>query len=210
MRTLKVQGKGHISVKPDIVRLSFNVKAENLDYGACLNALNEQVERLRQSIFASGLEITNLKTSSYDVRVMTEYEDEQRIFLGYSASHRMHIELPVDKDILNKVLSNIAQDYSGTEINISFSVKDKDSLRKKVLAGAVRTAMENAEIMASASGIKLGKIIQMSYGWSEVHIYEHDFSIEAMRAEAPYFEANIEPEDISTSDVVTLVYELTD
>ena len=137
MRQIRVHGKGHVVAEPDMVTISFDVEVNVYDYEECLRTLNMRVEDLRQSITAAGLERAQLKTSSFNVHVNSKYKDGRSIFAGYSASHRMHIELPVDKELLNRVLRNVAGGLSGAEINLSFSVRDKESLRKKVLANAV-------------------------------------------------------------------------
>lgn len=208
MRLLKVQGKGRVSVEPDMVTISFNVEVNEIDYGDCLRILNEQTEDLRGSMTASGLDAGILKTSAFNVRVDTDYHEGEHIFVGYSASHRMKIELPMDKDLLNKVLRQVAQGHSGAEIRLSFSVRDKDALRKSVLTNAVQTARENAETLASAAGLKLGKLMQMDYGWAEVRIYDREADMVCETTAGPDFNVNIEPEDVSAEDNVTLVYEI--
>jgi hypothetical protein len=212
MRLLKVQGKGSVSTEPDMVTLSFNVEVEVWEYEECLRTLNARAEELRQSMVASGLDKANLKTSSFSVRVNTQYKKGRHIFAGYSASHRMQIELPLDKALLNKVLRHVAQGHSGAEINITFSVKDKDSLRKRVLTQAVQTAKENAETLASAAGLNLGNLMQMDYGWAEVRIYDRTANLlcESIAGPEDGYSADIEPEDIRAEDNVTLVYEIAD
>ncbi len=207
MRLLKVQGKGYVTTEPDMVTLSFNVEAKVRDYEDCLRALNSRADDLRQSMSASGLARAQLKTSAFNVRVETQYKGGQHIFAGYSASHRMQIELPVDKELLNQVLRHIAHGHSGAKIELAFSVRDKDALRKKVLTQAVKTAKENAETLASAAGVKLGKLVQMDYGWAEVHIYDREASM-MCEAPMPYLDTDIEPEDVRVEDNVTLVYEM--
>ena len=130
MRLLKVQGKGQVSVEPDMVTISFNVEANEIDYKDCLRVLNEETKDLRESMNASGLDTAQLKTSAFNVRVDTDYHKGEYIFMGYFASHRMEIELPMDKDLRNKVLGQVAQGHSGAEIRLSFSVKDRDALLK--------------------------------------------------------------------------------
>jgi uncharacterized protein YggE len=205
---MKVQGKGRVSTEPDIVTLSFDVEVKVRDYEDCLRTLNVRAEDLRQSMIASGLDKAQLKTSAFTVSVETQYKDGQHVFAGYSASHRMQIELPVDRALLNKVLRHVAQGHSGAEIRLAFSVKDKDALRKRVLAQAVQTARENAETLASAAGLKLGKLMQMDYGWAEVRIYDREASMVCGAPAMPAFDADIEPEDVGAEDNVTLVYEI--
>lgn len=214
MRVLKVQGKARVNVEPDIVTISFEVEAKARGYADCIRKLNTRTEELRGNVVATGLALADLKTTSFSIRVDTRYEDGQHHFVGYRASHNLHIELPVDKELLNRVLRQIAQGHSGTEIRLAFSVKDKDGLRKRVLAEAVRTAKENAAALAAAAGITLGTLQQIDYGWAEVRIYDCEAS---MVGEAPppcpphdYYEADIDPEDVGAEDSVTLVYEIED
>ncbi len=213
MRMLKVQGKGRVNLEPDVVTLSFDVETKSKDYAECLQSLNARAEDLRTSMTAAGLDRAELKTSAFNVRVETQYKDGQHIFASYCASHNMKIELPVDKELLNRALRQIAQGHSGAEIKLNFSVKDKDALRKLVLLDAVRTAKNNAETLASASGMKLGKLQQIDYGWSEVHIYDREAS---MICDAPAVmqdvdsATDIEPEDVTAEDIVTLVYEISE
>jgi len=133
------------------------------------------------------------------------------VFVGYRASHVLQIELPADKQLLNWVLRQVAQSESGAEIRLTFSVKDKTGLRRRVLAEAVRAARENAEVLASAAGVTLGKLQQIEYGWAEVRFYDRDSSL--LAAEVPAertMHADIEPGDVAAEDSVTLVYELAD
>ncbi len=209
MGLLKVQGKGHVNIEPDLVTLSFDVEARAKDYEESLRNLNSRADDLRGSITTAGLDRTTLKTSAFSVRVETQYKAGKHIFQGYAASHRMKIELPVDKTLLATVLRLVAQGHSGAEISLTFSVKDKDALRKRVLTQAVQAAKENAETLAKAAGVKLGKLIQMDYGWAEVRIYEREASMLCeMSAEPPQSQADIEPEDVTAEDNVTLVYEI--
>jgi hypothetical protein len=74
----------------------------------------------------------------------------------------------------------------------------------------VRVAKENAEALSAAAGVTLGKLQQIDYGWSEVRIYDREASVlcESDAPSSPCCEADIEPEDVSAEDNVTLVYEM--
>jgi uncharacterized protein YggE len=53
------------------------------------------------------------------------------------------------------------------------------------MADTVRKATENARTLAEAAGVKLGRILQMDYGWSEVRIYESDARLVSEGAPPP-------------------------
>ena len=152
MRMVRVQGRGYVSAEPDIVTLSFQVEVKAWEYAECLRELNERTEELRAGIESAGVDRKDLKTTSFRVGVDTKYSDGRHTFWGYEASHRLHIELSADKDLLNRVLRNIAQGQSGAEIHISFSVRDKEGLKKRAMEEAVVAAKKNAETLAKASG----------------------------------------------------------
>jgi uncharacterized protein YggE len=209
MRVLKVQGKGRVSVEPDLTTLSFYVAVQARDYAECLRNLNASVEDLRAGMAESGLERAQLKTSAYNVHVETKRKGGQNIFVGYVASHTMQIELPMDKELLNKVFRHIAQGHSGAQIRLSFSVRDKDALRRKALAKAVEEARENARTLAEAAGVTLGELRRIDYGWTEVQVRSRLANVMAgSLAEAHEPEVDIEPEDVCAEDSVTLVFEI--
>jgi uncharacterized protein len=209
MRIIKVQGRGIVSTEPDICILSFDVEDQRMEYSDCLSCLNQRTEQLRQELRESGINIHGLKTTNFGISVEHRYLEEEYIFDGYRGSHRLHVEVPSDKDLLNKILGKVAEGYSGAEISLAFSVKNKESLRKRTLQEAIRVAKTNAETIADAADLKLGKIQQLDYGWSEVRIrgYETDMLLEKSSSLHNF---DIEPEDVSAEDSVTLVYEIED
>jgi len=211
MRIIKVQGKGTVSVPPDTVILSFEIASQAPVYADCLQDLNARTEGLRQAIKASSKKRTDLKTVAFDVRADTKTKNGQYLSISYRASHRLQIELPVDTQLLNLVLYEVAKGQSGAEIRLTFTVKDKDGLRNRVLTDAVKVAKANAVVLAEAAGLKLGKIQQIDYGWAEVRFYEHEANT---ISEAPSmtreYAADIDPADVRAEDNVTLVYAIED
>ncbi len=208
MKQLRVQGRGHVTAEPDIVIISFSVSGRAMDYEAALKNLHNRVNNLRENLSASGLDKSDLKTTDFNVAVETDYKDGRSIFRGYRANHRLIIELPIQRELLNSVLANIGEGYSGAQIKLDFSVKDKEALREKVLILAVKNARKNAEILASAAGVKLGEIKEVNYHWSEVRFYHR--KAEMICESASEYSADIEPEEISASDNVTIIYEIAD
>ncbi len=130
------------------------------------------------------------------------------MFLGWVTRHRMRIELPIDRELLNKAFAAIASDEVQSSINIGFEVSDLDALRTKILEEATRVACRNAEAMATAAGCKLGRALKIEYGWSELRVsplrYERNLMM-SLEADAT---PDIEPDDIDASDSVTILFEL--
>jgi uncharacterized protein YggE len=209
MRIIKVTGRGKATAEPDIVILSLRIETKAKEYAACLSELNHRTDDLRASITASGIERTELKTENFNVFYDAQFKDGKQKFIGYRASHNLSIEIPLDKDLLNQILGLIAEGHSEAQVNLSFSVKDKDGLHKRTLTDAVQTAKANAETLAIAAGETLGKLQEIDYGGIEINFFnraadvvcnEEIFSMK--------LNADIDPKDIIAESNVTLVYEL--
>lgn len=212
MRTINVQGKGIVKAEPDIAILQFQAIAKSHDYSDCIRDMNAQVEALRIDIETAGIDRAELKTTDFRININTRFlNDGRRVFDGYTASHKLNIEIPFDKGLLNKVLRIVAKAHSGVDLNISFSVKNKEALRHSVLAEAVRVAKSNAELLADAAGIKLGKLMQINYGWTEVRFYEDTMTMSgADLCSGPEYDADEQPAELEAEDTVTLMYEIND
>src|SRR5215211_2693009 len=104
-RTLKIRGRGVSSADPDLTILSFGAVGRTPSYSASVEELNERVESLRVDLEAAGVERTQLKTTSFDVRTDRRYDrdKDEYVFLCYEASHRLRLELSFDKELLNRV-----------------------------------------------------------------------------------------------------------
>ena len=95
-RTIRVTGKGNISVKPDIIRLRLSMEGIYPEYDETLQKSSEIVELLKDLVEKQGYERKELKTLYFNID--TEYESYQakykswkRRFQGYKYVHRMKI-----------------------------------------------------------------------------------------------------------------------
>ncbi len=209
MRTIKVQGKGEVSKSADWVTIHFDVKTNNLVYHKALTLLNEYTDDLRKRIEAVGHSRKEIKTREFSIEASHHYDKSVKIFDGYIASHRLEISFDLDQKEVNAVFQEVSKSLATPTIDIRFSVKDSSSFQQEVLSQAVKVAMLNAKTIAKASGIKLGEIQSIDYGWTQIRISEQDYSFDSMsdsvlRSPVP----NIEPADVSAADTVTLVYEI--
>ncbi|MEG2013304.1 MAG: SIMPL domain-containing protein, partial [Anaerovoracaceae bacterium] len=66
-RTIRVTGKGKISVKPDRIRLLLNLEDIRETYDETLQQSTEQVEILKDTFEKLGFARTDLKTLTFNV-----------------------------------------------------------------------------------------------------------------------------------------------
>ena len=219
MRTIRVTGNGRIKLKPDMIRISLSLEGCYPEYGETLRRSSQDTERLKDLLAGFGFERSDLKTLNF--RVDTEYESymdmgafKQR-FVGYKFFHWMKVEFDFDNELLGRVLYALANCDVKTEFRISYTVKDPESAKNELLGQAIADATEKASVLAKAAGLTLKEIRNIDYSWGLI-----DFEIKPMdrmlmpkscnsgAAAEPGYNIDIEPDDITVSDTVMVIWEI--
>ena len=219
MRTIRVTGNGRIKLKPDMIRITLSLEGCYPEYGETLRRSSQDTERLKDLFAGFGFERSDLKTLNF--RVDTEYESymdlgafKQR-FAGYKFFHWMKVELDFDNELLGRVLYALANCDVKTEFRISYTVKDPEVAKNELLGQAIADATEKASVLAKAAGLTLKEIRNIDYSWGMI-----DFEIKPMdrmlmpkscrsgAAAEPGYNLDIQPDDITVSDTVMVIWEI--
>ena len=215
-RIIKVTGKAKIAVKPDMIRLSIDLKGTQESYEGALQQSSQQTETLKNCFENLGFERTDLKTTSFQVNTKYEsYQDKARIwkqkFVGYEFQHSLKIEFDVNHQMFGKMLYALAHSSAEPEFRIFYTVKDAEPVRNLLLAKAVEDAKVKAELLTKAAGVTLGEVSTIDYSWEEIEIISKPMNrmigTYACAQEedcANSCEIDMEPEDINVSDHVTV------
>lgn len=205
MRTIRVRGSAKVWKAPDWVVIRFSISSIKPEYEKCMEQLAVYTENLRQELNTVGLGPENLKTTDFDIDTYYETVKSKSVFKGYEASHDLTVEFPFTKDYLNKVLRALSKTKSGASFRVSFTVKDPEPMRQQALAEAIKNSRDKAQILAETAGVSLGKILQIDYSWSEVHIRPSlALSNEIAPMAAPEFDFT--PSDVNVSDSVSVIW----
>ncbi len=141
-RTIKVTGKGKLSVKPDTTRLLLTVEGTELEYEQALERSAKQTKSIRSGLAGLGFAEDDLKTVSFQVDTKYEgYQDEtgkwKQQFLGYQFSHSMKLEFPMDNERLGSILAMLVQSQAAPEFHIQYTIKEAEEVKREVLKRAV-------------------------------------------------------------------------
>ena len=217
-KTMKVTGKGKLSVKPDLIRLLLDVQKVCETYEEALRESTAQTEHLKDSLESLGFARTDLKTLRFHVDTEYEnYRDENNVwknrFLGYKFTHAMKLEFDADNRKLGQVLYALAHAKVHPEIHINYTIKDAEAAKNRLLAKAVADSKEKAKVLAEAAGVTLGDIVTIDYSWGEIEFIsrpvERCMTMSAKNAApADGYSIDIEPDDIDVTDTVTVVWEI--
>lgn len=186
-RTIRVTGKGKLSVKPDMIQLRLNLEETQPDYESALKMSAEFTEMLKDIFENLGFERSSLKTLYFNVDTVYEnYQDRnkswKRRFEGYKFMHRMKIEFQADNVLLGKSI--------------------EDSKMK-------------AKVLTEAAGVNLENILTIDYSWGEIDFVTKPVNEMMLRCceedsceEPSGYSMDIEADDIDVTDTVTVVWNI--
>ena len=207
-RTIRVQGKGSASQAPDRISLFFSVAHPRPQYDKAIEGCNSRVESIRAAASELNLQGADLKTVQFGVSDETQYEHGRYTHIGYTATHQLCMELPVDQNLVGKFLSSLVQRGAEPQVRINFTVADPEALKQRVLADAVANAKARAEVIATAAGVKLGNIADIQYGYSEVVISSQPSEMMLESCCESEIAPNFDPKDVDAEDTVTVTWEI--
>ncbi len=219
-RTIRVTGKGTVRLRPDQTRLTLTLQGTDEDYGAVLKKSAEDTETLRGVLGSLGFTADALKTVQFNVDTVYEgYQDEKGVyrnrFVGYQFQHTLKLEFPIDDALLGRTLYALAHCGAKPEFRISYALSDPESAKNALLSQAVKDARAKAKALTKAAGTRLGTLLSIDYALAEPDLEVRPMRKMAMAANggaeiAASYDMNIEPDDISVSDTVTVLWEIID
>ena len=221
-KIIRVTGKGQISVPPDRIRLLFELEECKDTYREAIKASKESVDELRKIFEKLGFDVKELKTTNFEINSVFETEkikkDEyKRVFKGYKYSNVLKIEFDLDHDLLGKILDNVSRCECHPEFDISYTIKDKEAVKNKLLEKAVKDSRVKAEVLAKAAEMNLDELVSIDYSWGEIELTSSPYGklLDGLRcndSEEDYYlddaPMQLEPDDIKASDTVTVVWKL--
>ncbi len=218
-RIIKVTGKGNLKIKPDMTRITITLEGQNKEYDKTLAQSSRDTEALKDILEKQGLDRTAVKTLMFNVD--TRYESYQtwdkswkERFVGYDFKHVVKVEFDSDNERLGRILYALANAKDiHPDFRLSYTVKDPEASKNQLLGKAVADAKAKAEVLTQAAGVSLKDIKNIDYSWGEIQfeyapMNRNMFCNKVMADGAGAFDMDIEPDDISVSDTVTVVWEI--
>lgn len=215
-RVIRVKGQGTVSMSPDCIEIDINLSETYVAYEQSMEAAAESLEEIREVLKPLEFSKKDIKTRRFNIDSKYDSKrnkdgDYERYFVGYKYTNELSIEFDNDNKKLGKVLYGLSKCASTPEFSIKYKMKDYSEMKELLLERSVVDAKKKAIIISKAAGVKLGEIINIDYSWSDINIYHKDNVIyESMDCCESSIEAiDLEAEDLSTSDTVTVTWEIT-
>ena len=219
-KTIKITGKGKLSIKPDCIRISMCLEETYRDYEETLYQSSKATEQIKDAFEELGFDRTAIKTSRFEIEVEYEhYRDHNdhliKRFKGYSYIHQLTVEFSNDNNKLGEVLYMLAHMSLNPEISIEYTVKDTEKYKDLLLKNAIKDSMHKAKILTEAANVELGDIVSINYSWDDIYFTSHPINemdclsdqIGSVPQEKAY-NLDMDVEDIKVSDTVTVIWRI--
>lgn len=207
-REITVVGEGKIYIVPDIATVDISVVNEGneqADIPAMIKKNTETMNALISDLKNLGIDEKDIKTTQYNLEPRYNWTENQgQVFIGYKITNTILVKIR-DFTKIGAVLSKATISGGATSIgNIYFTIEDPEKARQEAREKAIEQAKAKAESIAKASGLKLGKILNISEGYYP-YAYGGGEMLKA-NAEAAPSAPEIQPGQQEVSTTVYLTY----
>jgi uncharacterized protein YggE len=206
---LIVQGEGKFFAVPDMASITLGVETRN---ASAAGAVAENAVLMNSTIgalLAAGIDEKDIQTSTYSLTTRPQEPEpidaarteDENAASGFAATNRVTIKLNNTGDV-GKVLDASVAAGSNNIQGISFDLRDPAPAKDEALVRAIDDAMRKAEVASEAAGVTLGRIMEISEGYSFVSARsEVAFSLAAPTTP-------IQPGEMEVTASVTMTYEI--
>lgn len=152
-------GDATVSKKPDLATVVAGVEAQSSTAAGAQSDLAAKAGKLISRIKALGVPDSDLSTAGYFVGPI--YSPSGQAVTGYRASEQLVAKWH-NVDSVGKALDAVVQEGGATNASVSFGLADPKSAEAEARSLAIADAKSRAAAMASAAGVRLGQVIQVS------------------------------------------------
>jgi uncharacterized protein YggE len=159
---VEASGEAVVYAKPDQAKIDIGVvsQAPTAQAAAAQNASEAKsvIDKLRSLLGSAG----QIRTISYSVAPDYQYPKPggKPTISAYSATNVVEVTTD-DLENVGKLIDIATQGGANQIRQLQFQLKNESAARQQALREAVQTARGNAEAMASAMGLKLGKVVKL-------------------------------------------------
>lgn len=162
LRSISVTGTGTVEAAPDMATLMIGVTTQGPTAAEALTANSRATDAVIARLTASGIEARDMQTSNLSINPnWTGYDSSTPTIAGYVASNMLTVRVRA-LDTTGAVLDAAVADGANTLNGMTFGLADPEPAYKEARKDAVADARAKAELLASAAGVKLGRVMSIA------------------------------------------------
>lgn len=157
---LRVIGTATIKRAPDIATAYIGVQTISKEVEAAVAENNEKSSAVIEALRQQGVAEEDIQTSFFNISPQRDYNKPNEI-IGFQVDNTISVIFR-DLDNIGKGLQSAITAGANNISGISFSIADLEPLRSEARTKAIQDARQQAESIAKAAEIELGKIISIN------------------------------------------------
>jgi uncharacterized protein len=225
-----VTAQGKITAPPDIAAVDFSVQSTiSKNIGDIVKDGNTKMNAIIAALTKLKIDKADIQTNQYQLNPIYNYpvitsksfpagssansgstmSTTQTVLQGYQLTEGISVkirDLSSVGDVIQAAIAAGANQAGG----VSFTIDDQDKLKAQARALAITKAMEKAKTIAKQSGLKLGKLINVTENTGPLPYYANTYETTAKSAVggggAP--SASIQSGSLEITDDVVLTYKV--
>jgi len=166
---IKVRGEAIVRAVPEVLNIRIPLQTKAKTYEECTNLLTSTFNDLNAALVKSGIDKKRIYSNQLSISEDYNYQDRERVLIGYVGTITLSLELPHTEKNLNRVMRTLNDERFkfGYQASFSFSEAQKDSLREEAIKLAVSDAKVKAKILAEALSVSLEEIKEVNFEFSD-------------------------------------------
>jgi len=205
VRTIEVDGSGETRTSPDTadLELAIETQAKTAELAAARNAelATKVIDALKSKLGDKG----KITTGGYSLNPeYSQRPSENPAIIGYTAQNTVTVHSGALELVGTLIDSAIAAGANRVN-SLSFSVKDDSKARAEAIAMATRDARAQADALAAALDVKLGKVLKATTVSEQRPVPIRMGRAMAMSASV---ETPVEPGEVTVPATVSLIFEI--
>ena len=167
--TLTVSAEGSVMADPDIAFITTGVQSEAESAKAAMEENRAAMNAVFDVLGAVGIAERDMQTSNFQIYPQYDYievrENDRDVsrqeLRGYVVSNQLTVRVR-DLDSLGPTLDALVEAGGNTFSGLRFALDDDTEAMNTARTRAVETALARAELLATAAGYRVGRIVTMS------------------------------------------------
>jgi len=163
--SITMDGRGTVSVAPDMAVISTNVVSTAKTAADALSENSAAISKVIDAIKGAGIEARDIQTRGFGIypryERITGNSDRQPNIIGYEVRNGVEVNVR-DLAKLGGLLTLVVDSGANSVDGIRFEVSDPNEKLDEARKRAVEAARHKAEVFAAAAGVELGNIITIS------------------------------------------------
>lgn len=150
-----------VEVVPDMAEIRLSIRTEDKSASTCQQENTEKLNQLLEYLKGLGFEEESIKTSGFSLNPRYHWTNSEQILTGYEMYTNVTVtDVPMDQ--VGTMLTETVENGANEIDSVSYFSSQYDQAYNQALAKAIELSKEKGEALASASGKKLGGVLNIT------------------------------------------------